>query len=415
MNGGGLYPPPNGLIYNNYPPLSFFIVGLVGKLTGDMLIAGRLVALFAIVASALLIGRVSFVLTQSKLAASNAVLIFALYNVTLFRSYFVMDDPQWLGQFFALIGLAILLSKEINFRYSYRVIFSAIFFVAGGFVKNNLVGIPLAVTIWLAIENRAVLMVWLAASSVALVVGFSLCFAFFGTVFFQDIFLVPRGYSLLVGFSESYRFLLFISPMVFATLWLLCYKRESAPLRLMLFCALITLVTGVMERGGAGVNINAYFESLCILCILSGFFLAYQPKRWWLFALPFIYLAPGVAKQGWNDIVTLPQRRAAALAMEAHIDAQPGPVACEDMSYCYWANKGFKLDFFLYGQHVDLTKDDKALREAIREHKIVAAEISPFSYKGVYFEGRLPVLMQLSKGVIYRSGEQFLIKLSDAN
>src|ERR1700690_2873387 len=39
-----LYPARASLFTNNYPPLSFFIVGEVARFTGDAIIAGRIVA-----------------------------------------------------------------------------------------------------------------------------------------------------------------------------------------------------------------------------------------------------------------------------------------------------------------------------------------------------------------------------------
>src|ERR1700722_13813816 len=47
MRGGDLYPSPGGTIINNYPPLSFYIVGIVGRLMGDNIFAGRVVALIS--------------------------------------------------------------------------------------------------------------------------------------------------------------------------------------------------------------------------------------------------------------------------------------------------------------------------------------------------------------------------------
>ena len=47
-----LYPSPDQFITNNYPPLSFYIVGLVGRLVGDPVLAGRLLSLVAVVAIA---------------------------------------------------------------------------------------------------------------------------------------------------------------------------------------------------------------------------------------------------------------------------------------------------------------------------------------------------------------------------
>src|SRR6516225_12105593 len=47
-----LYPSADQLITNNYPPLSFYIVGLLGRFVGDPVLAGRLLSLLAMVAIA---------------------------------------------------------------------------------------------------------------------------------------------------------------------------------------------------------------------------------------------------------------------------------------------------------------------------------------------------------------------------
>src|SRR5579871_2818994 len=45
LNGTPLYPSQDQLIVNNYPPLSFYITAAIAKLTGDTIVAGRLVSL----------------------------------------------------------------------------------------------------------------------------------------------------------------------------------------------------------------------------------------------------------------------------------------------------------------------------------------------------------------------------------
>jgi hypothetical protein len=47
-----LYPSTTKLITNNYPPVSFYIVGLAGRLTGDPVLAGRLLSLISVIAIA---------------------------------------------------------------------------------------------------------------------------------------------------------------------------------------------------------------------------------------------------------------------------------------------------------------------------------------------------------------------------
>src|SRR5689334_10813366 len=50
MGEGELYPTIHGTVLNNYPPLSFYIVGLAGRLIGDNIIAGRLISLLSVLA-----------------------------------------------------------------------------------------------------------------------------------------------------------------------------------------------------------------------------------------------------------------------------------------------------------------------------------------------------------------------------
>lgn len=97
--------------------------------------------------------------------------------------------------------------------------------------------------------------------------------------------------------------------------------------------------------------------------------------------------------------------------MESRILSENSPVACEDMAYCYWAGKGYRLDFFLYGQRVLATKSDTALRHAITGGNIRLAEIDiPYSSTT---DDTLTALMQgWSSQTIYRSGNATLIVLS---
>ncbi|NVN31400.1 hypothetical protein HUK83_13805, partial [Endobacter medicaginis] len=53
---GPLYPGPDTLVFNNYPPLGFLIVGAAGRwLVGDMIVAGRIIALLGLLASGALV------------------------------------------------------------------------------------------------------------------------------------------------------------------------------------------------------------------------------------------------------------------------------------------------------------------------------------------------------------------------
>src|ERR1700710_2587215 len=42
-----LYPPPQSLMVNNYPPLSFYLIGALVRHGGDAIVVGRWISLFS--------------------------------------------------------------------------------------------------------------------------------------------------------------------------------------------------------------------------------------------------------------------------------------------------------------------------------------------------------------------------------
>jgi len=93
-----LYPSADQLITNNYPPLSFYIVGLVGRLVGDPVLAGRLFSLIAIVAIATAIALSVRRLGGSRVAARISA-AFSVARISRFYvSYAGLNEPQLLSE-----------------------------------------------------------------------------------------------------------------------------------------------------------------------------------------------------------------------------------------------------------------------------------------------------------------------------
>src|ERR1700751_5231258 len=88
-----LYPSSAQLITNNYPPLSFYIVGLAGRLIGDPVLAGRLLSLIAIVAIATAIALSVKRLGGSRVAARISAAFFIATISRFFLSYPGMNEP----------------------------------------------------------------------------------------------------------------------------------------------------------------------------------------------------------------------------------------------------------------------------------------------------------------------------------
>src|SRR5215471_13869511 len=80
-----LYPSAAQLITNNYPPLSFYIVGLAGRLLRDPVLAGRLLSLVATGAAAAAIALSVRRLGGTKVAA----IISASFYVATMSRFFI--------------------------------------------------------------------------------------------------------------------------------------------------------------------------------------------------------------------------------------------------------------------------------------------------------------------------------------
>src|SRR5215470_4394820 len=89
-----LYPSADQLITNNYPPLSYYIVGLAGRLVGDPVLAGRLLSLVAVVVIATAIAFSVRRLGGTKAAAAVSAAFFVATISRFFMSYVGMNEPQ---------------------------------------------------------------------------------------------------------------------------------------------------------------------------------------------------------------------------------------------------------------------------------------------------------------------------------
>ena len=134
-----LYPSADQLITNNYPPLSFYIVGLVGRFIGDPVLAGRLLSLVAVVAIATAIALSVRRLGGSGVAARISGAFFVATMSRFFMPYVGMNEPQLLAEAIMAFGFLWFLIARSNDRgYVGPVLVMAL----AGFVKHNIIAMP---------------------------------------------------------------------------------------------------------------------------------------------------------------------------------------------------------------------------------------------------------------------------------
>ena len=400
MGAGPLYPPSDALTGNNYPPLSFLIVGSIGRLMGDQVIAGRIVALGSVVGIAGLIAVVLRRLGGRRERAIGGALLFLLLNATLLRPYLALDDPQWLGHLLMTAALPLLIpARAGEAPGAGRVAGAALLMIAGGLVKQNLVAWPVAVTLWLALHHRRALTVWLATAAVAGGAALIACRMAYGPAFLLDTLGMAREYSLARMAQRSLGAAAVIVPLTWWAWPLARMRKGDGRIDLILIAILLAVPLGIVQRSGAGVDINAHFEAFIALSIAAPLVIERSRRDRIVGAIFLVGLGVAGAMLEAKEVRQLPRRRAAWDAMEQRIAATPGPVACEVQALCYWAGKDFELDYFLYSQRALKTGHAPSLDRALAERRWTGVMIGPNGTHNAVERARDPVLTRVTRAM----------------
>src|SRR6516164_167967 len=269
-----LYPSADQLITNNYPPLSFYIVGLVGRFVGDPVLAGRLLSLVAVVAIATAIALSVRRLGGSGVAARISAAFFVATMSRFFIAYVGMNEPQLFGEaIMAFAFLGFLVARSNDRGYVGPVLVMAL----AGFVKHNIIAMPVIVFLWLALYRRREAVKCFCVAAIAIMAGTAICYALFGGNFFLNI-LSPRHYSLkraLRIFGE----LEWVSVGLVACLYNAWACRRDGNVQLCSCLIAIALGSYFLQRGGAGVDMNAQFD--LVIAVAMGLGLAFTQVSLW--------------------------------------------------------------------------------------------------------------------------------------
>src|SRR5262249_42571221 len=155
------------LLTNNYPPLSYFVVGAVTRLTGDAIIAGRVVSFACAIGIGFCLMLAARALGCGVRRTVIAALLFWAAPFVIVR-FTAMNDPQLLGNFLDAVALVVILASP---RDVWHIAMSALFLTLAEFVKPIFITLPLALLVWLFVYERR---------SAGLLAGFGLLFAVVG-------------------------------------------------------------------------------------------------------------------------------------------------------------------------------------------------------------------------------------------
>jgi len=370
-----LYSPSHVLIANNYPPLSFYVNGLAGRLTGDDLVAGRIVALASLLGVAGLAGWIVFRLSRSATWSAVSGLLILLYAIYPFGQFFALNNPQWLGQAIMLAGVPPLVGSATKSPGWRACVLSAACVVIGVLVKQNQFALPIAIALWLFIRDRKLFAIWCAAAAGLAAAACLALDRIYGSAIFIELFGFRRTYQ-LHDFLKGLPKLACLIP--FAGLGIVATRQRPLDPRWLLIAiyAGFGLVLGALQRFGAGVGENANYDAVIGGTILCGAFLGsgkvagflgqrYRSAVLGLMLVPIVITAPNPMAESLRDIRTADIAEAEWSAMISDVRQARGPVLCEALAICFWAGKPMELDFFAYGQKLRTGADSAPLRDLI--------------------------------------------------
>lgn len=362
--GGPLYPPVSPAVFINYPPLSFYIVAGLANVVGDDIVAGRMVALAALLTTTLNVG-----LAMRRLGAGIEItvataLVFLVAVAIFFTDYVAVDDPQWLAHAFQSTGLVVLLGGRRDWRH---LIIIAALMVAGGLVKHNVLALPIAITVWLAFEDRKALMRWIVAAAAIAGGALLLCIGLFGPGFIEQVIGNGRTFTLDVLIRVARDWGPQLAPFVLAGIIGVWLSRREPMGRFVAIYLVVSLLVGTLLMTGSGVIYNTLFD-LSIAMMLGFGLLAHRiaakaatgPTRSIAVALGVILLAARFIMLNTSALIVYEplaedlDRQQLWDEVIDRIHSEPLPVACESLALCYWADRQSVIEFFNFGQRAML-------------------------------------------------------------
>lgn len=337
VTGHPLY--PQGLMINNYPPLSFYIVGALSNITRDAIVTGRLVSLIAFFALA---GGIIVCLREmgaSVLASLFGALFFAA-GLLIAGNEVAINDPRLLGHALQLAGLSLLLPTRRD------VLFAALLMAAGLFVQHTLLALPLASLIWLWGRDRAEAARFSIALLILCLAGLALTRFFLGPNLLT-LLNASRPWALANFIISAAHFSSWAGVAIIAAALITWMKPKDEMVRLVALYTGASLIVGGIFSFSDGVDSSIFCDAAIALGLGAGLVLLHLPLRWTgaaaLALTAPLALFPAHAPERKNSPYSEVLARAVPLDI-AFLRIHPGPALCQNLALCYMAGKEEPVD-----------------------------------------------------------------------
>lgn len=267
LRGDNVYPPAGALIFNNYPPLSFIVIGTLARLGGDVVVIGRLISIGSVVVIAISSGVVVNNLSSRSGRSGIVAAVVCLAAFCVISPFYVgMNDPQLFGQAIMTVALAVYTRAPES---SSNLFLTVLLIATAGMVKHNIVAVPIAIAFDVLLRSPRRATLFLTFSMLAL-----FCCALWmhaisdGRVW--SSLMSPRVYSFLSAAKLARDFLASALPLVLIGAIGVVGRMSNPGPRLVASYGFAALLVGGVLGGGAGVDQNIYFDVMIASALAVG-------------------------------------------------------------------------------------------------------------------------------------------------
>jgi hypothetical protein len=279
-------------------------------------------------------------------------------------AWIIADDPQSLGEAVMLGALVSYIARPPD---RLNLLRTAFLVVLGGFIKHNLVAIPIAIALDLAVRSPRRVPFWLVSCA-----GFTT--GFFGLTQivagggFIDHLMSPRLYAWYGARYHLMKYLrLFKFPL--AAIALRASLFLAADRMILAAWGVISIISATILAGFEGTSYNMFQDAAVFLGVAAGVMMSELRKSEFrgrlvrvlasvlpfLAAQPVLARVPNIAAQAYHGRALLDsdrRRQETFLADAQFLARRQGPAICESLLLCYVAGKPFILDPFNSRQYI---------------------------------------------------------------
>lgn len=346
-----LYPPADGLVANNYPPLSYYLVGALGKLFGDALYVGRVLSILSTVVLGLSAAVIVRRLGGGRTAAAVGGLWFVATMARFFDIYVGMNEPQLLAVALMGVALAWFLARMDAGE---PVEPALLLMVLAGFIKHNNIVMPAVALLWLARHDRRLGLRAALVGGLAAAAGLAIL-AYAYPHFLAHLFMA-RVYHFDRALDSIGRLQFVLPAMILWGIWARA-ERHTPAARFTAWLIAASVLSYLVQKSGSGVDENVQIEVVFATAVGIGIAFERLPlilsrdnrtsRRIQLLVVAVLLIRLlASTRVEFAYVLASPSYRALAAehaavvrAETARIAAFPVPVACSNLIVCRLAGK----------------------------------------------------------------------------